>query len=98
MFQRNGRERTTPIIHRARFWVNESENWYDEANPNHVPGDSCADVTNCPAPNAGFVTLGDANRYYDQAVGRSRPVRPSWIRGTAEVRVPYLGHIRLALQ
>ncbi|WP_135826069.1 S26 family signal peptidase [Halorussus ruber] len=98
IFQRDGRNRTTPIIHRARFWVNDSENWYGKANPDSLPGDSCAEISNCPAPNAGFVTKGDNNRYYDQVNGISRPVRPSWIRGTAEVKVPFLGHVRLALQ
>lgn len=97
VFRPDGSEYETPIIHRARFWVNDSENWYDEANPNYVAGDSCAEVRNCPAPNAGFITKGDANQYYDQASGQSRPVRPSWIRGSAEVRVPYLGYVRLVL-
>ncbi|NHN58477.1 MULTISPECIES: S26 family signal peptidase [Halorussus] len=98
IYRPDGSTSETPIIHRARFWVNDSENWYDEADPEYLPGDSCAEVRSCPAPNAGFVTLGDANPYYDQAVGRSRPVRPSWIRATAEVRVPFLGHLRLALR
>ena len=97
IYRPDGSRSETPIIHRARFWVNDSENWHDDANPKYLPGDSCAEIQHCPAPNAGFVTLGDANPYYDQAVGRSRPVRPSWIRGTAEVRVPFLGHLRLAL-
>jgi len=98
VFRPDGKTSETPIIHRARFWVNDSENWYDDANPEYLPGDSCADIVNCPAPNAGFVTLGDNNRHYDQATGQSRPVRPSWVRGTAEVRVPFLGHVRLAFQ
>jgi signal peptidase len=98
VFRPDGKASETPIIHRARFWVNDSENWYDDANPEYLPGDSCTDIPNCPAPNAGFVTLGDNNRHYDQAIGRSRPVRPTWIHGTAEVRVPFLGHVRLALQ
>jgi signal peptidase len=97
VYRPDGRERTTPIIHRARFWVNDSENWYEKANEEYLTGDSCAEVTHCPAPNAGFVTLGDDNELYDQAVGRTRPVRPSWVRGTAELTIPELGHLRLAL-
>jgi signal peptidase len=85
----------TPIIHRARFWVDEGENWYDEANERYVSADSCEELSNCPAPHAGFITKGDANRYYDQAQGISSPVRQSWIRGTAEIRIPWLGHVRL---
>ena len=34
---------------------------------------------------------------YDQVTRLSAPVRPGWIVGTAELRVPYLGHIRLIL-
>lgn len=86
-----------PIIHRAHFWVEEGENWYDRANPTHVRADDCRELRNCPAPNAGLITKGDANARYDQAAGISRPVRLEWIRGTAHVRVPYLGWIRLML-
>ncbi|MFB6173751.1 MAG: S26 family signal peptidase [Halobacteriales archaeon] len=85
----------TPIIHRARFWVNGSENWYDKAKPGLVPGSDCGDVPNCPAPHAGFITKGDNNGRYDQVSGISGPVRPEWIRGTAEVRIPWLGYVRL---
>ena len=85
----------TPIIHRARFWVNESENWYDKANPSMVPGTACSEIRNCPAPNAGFITKGDNNGLYDQVSGISDPVQPGWIRGTAELRIPWLGYVRL---
>jgi signal peptidase len=89
-----------PIIHRARLWVEEGENWYDRANPDHVRASECGDTVReglryCPAPHDGFITMGDANPYYDQSQGLSPPVRPSWIRGTAEVRVPWLGCVRL---
>ena len=86
-----------PVIHRARFWVDEGENWYGEANPDYVAADSCAELLNCPAPHAGFVTKGDANSRYDQANGISEPVRPEWITGVAMVRIPYLGWVRLWL-
>ncbi|MEZ3145077.1 S26 family signal peptidase [Halobaculum sp. MBLA0143] len=85
-----------PIIHRARFHVEAGENWYDRANPDYLPGDSCDEVPNCPAPNAGFVTKGDNNAMYDQvnAIG-APPVRPEWVRGVARIRIPLLGWIRL---
>ena len=97
VYFRNGKDRTTPVIHRAQFWVNDSENWYDKANPEHVRGEDCEAVPNCPAPHAGFVTKGDHNNRYDQVAGVSEPVRPSWIKGTAEYKVPFLGRVRLAL-
>ena len=84
-----------PIIHRARFWVDQGENWYDRADPAYLAGDDCTAVPNCPAPNAGFITRGDANPTYDQVSGIAPPVRPAWITGTAEVRIPWLGYIRL---
>jgi signal peptidase len=86
----------SPIIHRAHFWVAEGENWYDRANPDYVSAANCAQLNNCPAPHAGFVTKGDANARYDQANGISDPVKPEWITGIARLRVPYLGLIRLS--
>lgn len=97
VYQRDGRNHSTPVIHRARFWVNDSENWYDEANPAYIDSswDNCDEMPNCPAPNSGFITKGDANPLYDQVWGISKPVHPTWIKGTAEFRVPWLGWIRL---
>lgn len=95
IFRPNGDDSAIPILHRARFWVEEGENWYQKANPMYVAGaSSCADLRNCPAPHAGFVTKGDANPYYDQAVGISKPVQSDWIVGVAVVRVPGLGKIQ----
>jgi signal peptidase len=84
-----------PIIHRARFWVDDGENWFDEANQSYLRADSCAELANCPAPHAGFITKGDNNPRYDQANGIAPPVRPEWIDGVARVRIPWLGCIRL---
>jgi signal peptidase len=91
--------RGSPIIHRAMFHVEAGENWYDEADPDALPvgvGD-CDALANCPAPHAGYITKGDANPTYDQAIGRAPPVRADWIESKAEVRVPWLGCLRLAL-
>jgi signal peptidase len=86
-----------PVIHRAQFWVDAGENWYDRADPDHISADSCESLPNCPAPHAGFVTKGDANGQYDQVNGISEPVKPEWIVGTARVRIPYLGWVRLGV-
>ena len=94
VYRPDGDDRT-PIIHRARFWVNESENWYPKADPGFVTGEGCDEIPNCPAPHAGFITKGDANGQYDQVSSISSPVKPAWIRGSAEVRVPWLGYVRL---
>jgi len=88
--------RKPPIIHRAMFWVESGENWYDDANEEYLRAESCSELQHCPAPHAGFITKGDNNPYYDQETF-AKPVKPSWIRGTAELKIPWLGNIRLAL-
>ncbi len=99
VFRPNGNAGQTPIIHRAMFWVENGENWYDRADSDAVgSADDCEALSHCPAPHAGFITKGDnelTNRNYDQTTRLSAPVRPGWIVGTAEVRIPYLGHVRL---
>ncbi len=99
IFWRNGNSDDTPVIHRAMLWVEGGENWYDRADPDAVGGaDDCEELTHCPAPNAGFITKGDnelTNEDYDQVTRLSAPVRPEWIVGTAEFRIPYLGRVRL---
>ncbi|WP_255151567.1 S26 family signal peptidase [Halorarius halobius] len=89
----------TPIIHRARFWVDDGENWYDRANRSYVgSADNCNELRYCPAPHAGFITKGDnenTNRRYDQVNGLSPPVRPGWVVGTAEVGIPLVGYVKL---
>lgn len=94
----NGERSDGQIIHRAMFWVESGENWVDSgrANEEYMRGSTCAQVQNCPAPHAGFITKGDANPVYDQAAGISEPVQGEWIRAKGQVRVPYLGWVRLA--
>jgi signal peptidase len=86
-----------PVIHRARLFVEAGENWYSRANQSALPPgvDGCDDLRYCPAPHAGYVTRGDANVRYDQVA--DPPVRPSWVRAKAAVRVPFLGWVRLLL-
>lgn len=98
VYQPDGRTNTTPIIHRAMFWVDAGENWYGKAASESIfQAQDCQSLPHCPAPHAGFITKGDANAFYDQ-VGPtvlSEPVKPKWILGTAELRVPGLGWLRL---
>lgn len=95
VYKPDGRD-TTPIIHRARFWVDSGENWYEKANKEYIGNASnCDELDNCPAPHAGFITKGDNNGQYDQVGHISSPVKPNWIIGTAKFRIPYLGYIRL---
>ncbi|QSG04365.1 S26 family signal peptidase [Halapricum desulfuricans] len=107
VYEPDGSDRRTPVIHRTMFWVEEGENWIDKANPEYLPEDAVCegstpgetDVRACPAPHSGFITKGDANSAYDQVNGiASGPVRPEWVVGTAEYSVPYLGNIRLGAE
>ncbi|WP_257299424.1 S26 family signal peptidase [Haloarchaeobius sp. FL176] len=110
VYQPNDDPRRVPIIHRARFWVEEGENWVDseaeggtgKANPQYLSRAESADrefdcdeITACRPSHSGFVTKGDANDVYDQVGGQSNVVRPDWVRGKAKVRIPLLGWIRL---
>ena len=93
-----GNNSAIPILHRARFWVTKGENWYKIANKSYVAGaHNCTELRNCPAPHSGFITKGDANGYYDQAVGISSPVRPNWVIGVAVARIPKIGKLSPAL-
>lgn len=94
VYRPNGNSRA-PIIHRAMFHVEDGENWYKKANKSYLEASSCLELRNCPAPNEGLITKGDANARYDQAVGFSRPVKLDWIVGVPKVRVPYLGWVRI---
>ena len=84
-----------PVILRVEFWVDEGEDWYDRGNPKWVVGKNCDMMPNCPSPHAGYITKGDNNGNYAQADGISGPVRPSWVKGTAEIRIPWMGYIKL---
>ena len=98
VFEPGGNSQKTPIIHRAMLWVENDERWYDRANPDFVGGDdNCDELPSCPATNAGFITKGDNNGGYDQINGQD-PVKPEWVIGTAEARVPGLGRLRLGLE
>ncbi|SEH17613.1 signal peptidase, endoplasmic reticulum-type [Natronorubrum sediminis] len=100
VFQPNGEEHQTPIIHRAHFWVEEGENWVDTKADDDIIGDtSCDDIDTCPAQHDGFITKGDANEGYDQQYGaqegQSDVVKSEWVTGKARFGIPWLGHIRL---
>ena len=84
-----------PVIHRVEFLVEEGENWYGRGNPNWVVGKDCGAMPNCPAPHEGYITKGDNNGKYDQSQGISGPVKSSWVKGTAEGRIPWVGYIKL---
>ena len=99
VYNPNGNARETPVIHRAQFWVEKGEDWHSKADSNHLQARDCEELRMCPAPNDGFITLGDNNRYYDQSnqMQLSSPVQSSWIVGKAKVRVPWFGWPRLLL-
>jgi signal peptidase len=76
------------VIHRARFKVAEGENWYHRADKEFIEAESCKELLNCPAPNAGYITKGDNNPIYDQALGMYDPITPSMISGKVKLSFP----------
>ena len=97
VFAPDGNEERTPIIHRAMFWVEEGENWCeDDAVNSEYLGNADPDSEECEVPHDGFITKGDNNPTYDQIGNQiSEPVKPAWVIGTAEIRIPGLGWLRL---
>ncbi len=71
------------VIHRAIRYVEKGEPMW-EGGP--------------PAPESGYITLGDNNKgVYDQmapSICYGEPVRKDWILGIARFKVPYLGYLR----
>ena len=95
VFEPNGDSGRTPIIHRAMFWIEEGENWCQRADSDYL-GNTSPDDEQCISPHDGFITKGDNNPTYDQVGNQiSEPVQPEWVVGTAEVRIPGLGWLRL---
>ena len=86
LYKPRGMEGTTPIIHRAMYYVNESEPMW--------PGGPLA-------PHAGYITKGDnsrTNTAYDQqgSISHLQPIKKEWVIGKARFgRVPLLGCISL---
>ncbi|RPH72068.1 S26 family signal peptidase [bacterium] len=76
-----GEATRTPVIHRAMYFVKEGDPMW--------PGGPLA-------PHDGYITQGDNNFLYDQSSGisQNQPVKPEWVIGVAEARVPYLGWLR----
>lgn len=70
------------VIHRAMYWVNQSEPMWPEGPD---------------APWSGYITLGDNNDcHLDQStdICLMQPVKPEWIHGVAKYSVPFLGFLR----
>jgi signal peptidase len=84
------------IIHRPIFYVEEGENWVKKADSEYLmDAESCNHLDSCPAPHAGYITKGDNNDYYDQAQVGQEPIKPEWITGTVEAKVPEIGWLRV---
>jgi signal peptidase len=98
VYEPNGNGQGTPIIHRAMLWAEPGEDWVARANESYLArADTCEEVRHCPVEEPAFITKGDNNAFYDQARASpiSEPVEPEWVVGTAEVRIPGLGWLRL---
>jgi signal peptidase len=89
LYKRLGIEGGTPIIHRAMYYVNQSEPMW--------PGGPLA-------PNAGYITKGDnsrTNAVYDQqgSISPGIPVKKEWVIGVARFSsIPIIGCVPLTLR
>ena len=87
LYRPYGRKDTTPIIHRAMYYV-------EAGQPMWVGGPA--------APSNGYITKGDnqiTNMHYDQQgdISYHIPIKEEWIIGVARYKIPYIGDFRLLL-
>lgn len=95
VFQSNHHE--IPVLHRAHHHTQKGENWVENVDQEKLPENvSCTTLETCPAPQTGYVTLGDNNPHYDQ-VGEYDIVTENDIIGVAEYRIPYLGWLSIGI-
>lgn len=86
LYKRFGNEGTTPIIHRAMYYVEKGETMWQNGPT---------------APYAGYITKGDnvrTNPSYDQQgdISYLQPVKKEWIIGVARFyRIPFAGYVSL---
>lgn len=86
LYRPYGKERATPIIHRAMYYVEKGEPMWADGPP---------------APHAGYITKGDnprTNPLYDQqgSISAYQPVKKEWVIGVARFyRVPLVGYVSL---
>jgi signal peptidase len=86
LYKRYGKDGTTPIIHRAMYYVEKGDEMW--------PGGPLA-------PHAGYITKGDnpkTNPFYDQQgdISYLQPVKKEWIIGVARFyRIPLVGYVSL---
>ena len=82
LFKRLGQESSTPIIHRAMYYVEKGERMW-KGGP--------------PAPHAGYITKGDnqeTNPVFDQqgSISLNQPIKKEWVIAVARFYpVPVLG-------
>lgn len=95
LYKPDGNSDDIPVIHRAAYFTEEDEDWTLQLDRNDTYYNSCSSIDYCPAPNKGYITLGDNNNgVYDQTAGISKPVKEEWIIGRAQYRAPSFGTIR----
>ncbi|MDW7727635.1 MAG: signal peptidase I [Candidatus Methanoperedens sp.] len=83
LYNKLGQKGSTPIIHRAMYYVEEGEPMW-----NGGPA----------APHAGYITKGDNNTGFDQQgdISYRQPVKEEWVIGVARFnRLPVVGYVSL---
>lgn len=88
MYVPKGKDGTTPIMHRAIYFVKEGEPMWKDGPP---------------APHSGYITKGDnsiTNSMYDQQgdISKLEPIKKEWIKGVARYKIPILGYVSITLR
>lgn len=81
VFRADGDETERLMVHRTVTYADEGEDWIATLDEEKHDDLTCAEAVYCPAPNAGYITIGDNEQAFDQATGSTRPVDPDWIVG-----------------
>lgn len=81
VFRADGDKTERLVVHRTVMYADEGEDWVAKLDAEKRGDLTCAEAVYCPAPNAGYITIGDNEQVFDQAIGNTRPVDSDWIVG-----------------
>lgn len=87
VFRADGDETERLVVHRIVTYADEGDDWVASLDAEERDDLTCAEAVHCPAPNAGYITMGDSEQAFDQATGNTRPVDPEWIVGECVIEL-----------
>lgn len=96
VFYPNGNRACTPIIHRARAWVDDNSSYGGRAF-SHAGFITKGDNNGPRAGDDPVRAADQVARGGTPACPNTEPVRPEWMVGVAKFRIPWVGYVRLLL-